>query len=82
VALVWLVLPWLNVVVRDGGRFEWEMPGPVLWSGVVGSLLAVVGGLVGSLVGDVEALGWLAMVMLCTLYGCFIGWLSTLCRPA
>ncbi|NDJ84945.1 MAG: TIR domain-containing protein [Chloroflexi bacterium] len=77
-ALVWILLPWLNVTIRDGGRLDWKMPGPVIGTGGIALLLGGIGIGIGTLLEDLETLDVVTALGLSILYGGFIGWLSSM----
>jgi hypothetical protein len=76
--LVWLLLPYLNVVIRDGGRMEWQMPGPVIGGLGIGLVLSFVGAIIGLIVGDADGVDIIIAAVSGSVSGGFIGWLSTL----
>lgn len=78
VALVWLALPWFNVAIRDGGQLDWKMPGPLIGNGAIGLILGFVGSIILLLIGNIETFDLVLISLLGTLYGTFIGWLSSL----
>lgn len=78
IGLVWIVLPWLNIAIRDNGRLEWKMPGPLIGNIGVALVLGLVGVGVGVVVGNLAVLDIIALLALSVLYGGLIGWLSTL----
>lgn len=76
--LVWLLLPYLNVIIRDGGRMEWHMPGPVIGGVIIGLILSIVGAIIGLIVGEAEGVDIIIAAVSGSVSGGFIGWLSTL----
>lgn len=78
IGLVWIVLPWLNIAIRDNGRLEWKMPGPLVGNIAVALVLGLVGVGLGLLVGGLAFLDIIALLAFNILYGGLIGWLSTL----
>ncbi|MCQ3929826.1 MAG: hypothetical protein DPW16_05160 [Chloroflexi bacterium] len=77
-ALVWLVFPYLNVVIRDGGRMEWDMPAPVFAGSLIGLVLGIIGMLIGSLFSGVDGMDVVIAAVSGSVSGGFIGWLSSL----
>lgn len=78
VGLAWIILPWLNIAIRDNGRLEWKMPGPLVGNIAVALVLGLVGIGLGLIVGNLAFLDIIALLVLNALYGGLIGWLSTL----
>lgn len=81
VGIVWLVLPWFNVVIRDGGRFDWKMPGPIVGNALIGAILGLVGTIIVVALGSVNGLDALAFIGSSIIYGVLIGWMSTFHLP-
>lgn len=77
-ALVWLIFPYLNVVIRDGGRMEWDMPAPAIAGAIIGLVLGIIGILVGGIFDSVEGLDVVIAAVSGSVSGGFIGWLSSL----
>jgi hypothetical protein len=74
-----LLLPWLNIVIRDGGNLAWEMPGPVIGNGVAAGLLGIIGLGIGAAVGNnLETKDVIALLLITIIYGIGIGWVSSL----
>lgn len=78
IALVWLLLPWFNIAIRDGGKLDWKMPGPLVANTIFGLLLALVGSVIAVILGDLRSIDILILIVLGGVYGGFIGWLSSL----
>lgn len=78
VVAVWIILPWLNVQIRDGGKLDWRMPGPLVGNGVIALILALVGLGISIVLSDVETVDFLGILVLSVAYGTLIGWLSAL----
>lgn len=76
--LVWLVFPYLNVVIRDGGRMEWDMPAPVVAGSLIGLVFGIIGMPIGSLFNGVEGMDVVIAAVSGSVSGGFIGWLSSL----
>ncbi|MBI5928700.1 MAG: toll/interleukin-1 receptor domain-containing protein [Chloroflexi bacterium] len=76
--LVWLIFPYLNVVIRDGGRMAWDMPAPVVAGGIIGLILGIVGLLAGSFFNEINGLDIVIAAVSGSVSGGFIGWLSSL----
>jgi hypothetical protein len=76
---VGLVLPQLNIAIRQGGKYDWQMPGPLVGNALLGFLIAgVCAGLLAIL--QVDLMGnfvWINLGMGGVL-GLLIGWLSSL----
>jgi hypothetical protein len=74
-----LLLPWLNIVIRDGGNLAWEMPGPLIGNGVAAGILGIIGLGIGAVVGNnLETKDVIALLSITTIYGISIGWISSL----
>lgn len=78
IGLVWIVLPWLNIAIRDNGRLEWKMPGPLVGNIAVALVLGLAGVGLSLLVGGLAFLDIIALLAFNILYGGLIGWISTL----
>ncbi len=78
IALVWLLLPWLNVKIRDGGRMEWKMPGPLIGNAFIAIVICLITLSISALFVDIELLDFVIFLGLGTIFGGLIGWLSTL----
>lgn len=76
--LVWLIFPYLNVVIRDGGRMEWDMPAPVIAGILIGLVLGIIGMLIGALFDGIEGSDVVIAAVSGSVSGGFIGWLSSL----
>ena len=76
--LVWLIFPYLNVVIRDGGRMEWDMPAPVIAGILIGLALGIIGMLIGAIFGGVKGFDIAVAAVSGSVSGGFIGWLSSL----
>ncbi len=76
--LVWLIFPYLNVVIRDGGRMEWDMPAPVIAGILIGLVLGIIGILIGALFDGIEGSDVVIAAVSGSVSGGFIGWLSSL----
>lgn len=79
--LVWLVLPWFNVLIRDGGRFDWKLPGPIVGNGIVGTILSLIGTIIVAALGAANGLDVVAFLVSGTIYGVLIGWMSAFHLP-
>lgn len=77
-ASVWIILPWFNVLVRDGGRMDWKMPGPLIGNAVVALVVSLLALGLGQLVGRIRWDDFLAAVGVATINGGYIGWMSSL----
>lgn len=77
IAVIWFVLPSVNLIVRDGGRFEWEMPQVFIGNSLIGFFIGLLGTIVGIVVAEMEGTVALATILLSVFYSGAIGWLST-----
>lgn len=77
-ALVWLIVPWFNVAIRDGGQLDWKMPGPLVGNGIIGLILGLLGSVLVLILSGLEMLDFMLITVLGMLYGIAIGWLSSL----
>jgi hypothetical protein len=75
---VFVILVWLNVQIRAGGNFEWEMPGPLIGNYALGALVALIATGIGWIFSSLTVIGFLAMFVLGGVYGAWIGWMATL----
>lgn len=74
-----LLLPWLNIVIRDRGNLAWEMPGPLIGNGVAATLLGIIGLGIGAVIGNsLETKDLIALLLITAIYGIGIGWVSSL----
>lgn len=80
IAFVWLVLPWFNVAIRDGGRLDWKMPGPVVGNGMIAGALSVVGTML-ALIGGASIVQGIGLLISGVLFGVMIGWMSAFYFP-
>ncbi len=78
IVVVWIVLPWLNVRIRDEGKLDWRMPGPLIGNGFMALVLSLLSLVPGIILSDLDTIDFLIMLILSATYGAFIGWLSTL----
>jgi hypothetical protein len=79
IGLVWLVLPWLNTAIRGGGKFRWEMPGPLVGNSLIATVLALLGVIILIVAGtDLDWLPLIAIILSSMAYGGLIGWMSSL----
>jgi hypothetical protein len=75
---VFVVLVWLNVLIRAGGEFDWQMPGPVIGNYALGAIIALIATGIGWLFSSLTVIGFLAMFVVGGVYGAWIGWMATL----
>lgn len=74
-----LLLPWLNIVIRDGGNLAWEMPGPLIGNGVAAGILGLIGLGIGAIIeNNLETKDFIALLLVTIIYGIGIGWISSL----
>lgn len=74
-----LLLPWLNIVIRDGGNLAWEMPGPLIGNGVAAGILGLIGLGIGAVIeNNLETKDFIALLLVTIIYGIGIGWISSL----
>ncbi len=81
IGLVWLVLPWFNVIIRDGGRLDWKMPAPLVGNALIAGFLCIISVLLLGALGTISILDAFALVLSCVVYGVLIGWMSTFHSP-
>ena len=75
--LVGLVLPYLNVMIRQGGEFDWKMPGPVLGNAFFALIVAGIAAVILMLAVEELKIGFVVVNITAGLiFGIFIGWLS------
>lgn len=72
------VLPWFNVFIRQGGEYDWTMPGPLIGNIILS--LAFAGGIATIfLLVDIFTLVAVAVTLaLALMYGVLVGWLSSI----
>jgi hypothetical protein len=81
-AVVGLVLAWVNIQIRDGGKFVWQMPGPLIGNALIGFIITgVVGGISTLIFSGMSFIAFLALCLLGVVYGVLIGWVSELPNP-
>jgi hypothetical protein len=79
VLLVGLILPQLNITIRQGGKFDWQMPGPLIGNTLLGFLTAgICAGVLAALNVGLTGNFILVNLILGGVLGLFIGWLSSL----
>lgn len=78
IGAVFAGLWWLNIQIRAGGAFRWEMPGPLVGNYALGAVIAVIATGIAWIFSSLAVIGFLAMFVLGGVYGALIGWLSTL----
>ena len=69
-----------NVAIRDGGNFVWQMPGALIGNAVLGIVLSLIGGLIGTIFEGTTLFAFAVLLVLGGLYGSLMGWVATLKR--
>jgi len=79
VLMVTLILPHLNIIIRKGGEFEWEMPGPLIGNTIIAIILGSGSALLLMLaIEDLSATYYVVNTVLGIALGVAIGWMSSL----
>ncbi len=81
--LLGLVLPQFNIMIRRDGKFNWEMPGPVIGNTLLSLVIVgLAGALLLALAGDDLNAAFIGVEAVLGLgYGALVGWLSSLRFP-
>jgi hypothetical protein len=77
IALVWAILLWFNVFIRDEGRFVWEMPSAMIGNSIMGTIVGFIGSGLALIIGGGSFILLAGLIVISALYGGLIGWLST-----
>lgn len=78
IIIPWGFMLWLNIAIRDGGRFVWVMPGALIGNALIGMIGSFMLAAIITLFSDFAILGIIGLGIVGFSYGSLVGWLSTL----